>query len=346
MPLHISVCPYRLLFKHPFGTAHGLRDGTDALFVRVEEEGAIGFGEITLPPYVREGIVDSRARLHQIAHSRSWTVDDLLLEIDNLGSLEGAPATRAGLHCALLDARAWRSGKTVAQCLECSGSESPSVLMTIGICDPNVALQRLAELPATGAVKLKVGDQLASRRISHLVESTDARFILDGNQGISSVVEAQELVEMIPLGRLIGIEQPFAMERDDWNHELTERTGAVVFADESLQGPQDLERVSKSFGGINIKLMKCGGLDKAYALAVQANQLKMQVMLGCMSESSLGCTAMAQLAGEASVIDLDGPWLLRNDPWLGIMVDHGTMVLPEGPGLGVRGRFALSFVDP
>ena len=345
MPLRISVCPFRLLFKHPFGTAHGLRDGTDALFIRVEDEGAVGFGEIALPPYVRESVLDARARLRQIAAFRSWTLDDLLLQIDELESLKGAPATRAGLHCALLDASARRSGKTVAQVLACSVKESPSVLMTIGICDPDLVLQRMAELPATGAIKLKVGDSLAFKRISIVVESTDARILLDGNQGFSSIDEAENLVALVPPIRLIGLEQPFNPAHDDWNQKLTKRTGVQVFADESLQDLGDLVRVSGFFNGINIKLMKCGGLDKARALVVQAKQLNMRVMLGCMSESSLGCTAMAQLTGEAAVIDLDGPWLLRNDPWLGITVDKGAMILPEGPGLGVRSEIELDYSD-
>jgi L-Ala-D/L-Glu epimerase len=345
MPFRITVCPYRLLFKHPFGTAHGLRDGTDALFIRVEEDGAVGFGEITLPPYVRENIEDTRARLRNIAGLREWTLDTLFQSVDDLEPLKEAPAARAGLHCALIDALARRSGHSVAQVLGCAGNESPTVLMTIGICEPDQVLQRMAELPATNAVKLKVGDALASNRIYDLVCSSDVRVLLDGNQGFASVEEAQELIELIPPGRLIGMEQPFSITHDDWNRELTERTGAVVFADESLQSVADLERVARWFGGINVKLMKCGGLDRAHELATRAEILNLRVMLGCMSESSLGCTAMAQLASEASVIDLDGPWLLRNDPWLGIAVNQGQVILPNATGLGVLSRFELDYID-
>ena len=88
------------------------------------------------------------------------------------------------------------------------------------------------------------------------------------------------------------------------------------------------------FSGVNQKLMKCGGLDLAKAMADKARQLGMQVMLGSMSESSLGCSAMAQLAPEADIVDLDGPWLIKNDPFKGIEMVGGQLRLPDTPGMG------------
>ena len=81
MPLRFSCCPYRLLFKHPFGTAHGLRDGTDVLFIRLEENGEVGYGEVTLPPYLTETVRDAIERLRSVVSHGSWTGQTLYLSL-------------------------------------------------------------------------------------------------------------------------------------------------------------------------------------------------------------------------------------------------------------------------
>jgi len=345
MALRIAVCPYRLLFKHPFGTAHGHRDGTDALFVRVEEDRVAGHGEVTLPPYVRENVAEARRRIGEIARLRTWSLESLLAELDTLHALEGSPATRAGLHSALIDALARKHGRSVAEELGINSREKPLTVMTIGICTPQEALNRLSELPPGTALKLKVGDDLAISRIRALIESSAARVLLDGNQGLESVAEAARIVGTVPSERLIGVEQPFSTEHDNWNRELSRATGAGVIADESLQGIADLERVKDFFDGVNIKLMKCGGLDQAHELAEHADALNLRVMLGCMSESSLGCGTMAQLASEAHILDLDGPWLLKNNPWQGLGLKEGRLVIPSQHGNGIEALLDLDYSD-
>lgn len=344
MPLRIQVCPYRLRFKHPFATAHGPRDGTDALFVRVEEDGWLGHGEITLPPYVKETIAGARSRLMALAQRRIWTAEELLAGLDQLAELVDSPPTRAGLHTALADLLAKRRNQSVKEELACNGFEQPVMVVTIGICAPEEALKRLGDLPRA-AIKMKVGDALAIRRITAVLEATDAAILLDGNQGIGSVREALDLMDAVPAQRRLGIEQPFAPTHDDWNLALRDACGATVYADESFQGIDDLERIAARFDGINIKLMKCGGLDRARDIAVRADALNLRVMLGCMSESSLGCTAMAHLSSEAQLLDLDGPWLLQNDPWHGMGIAAGRLAMPKGTGLGVKPRFELAYID-
>lgn len=347
MPLRITVCPYRLLFKRPFGTAHGLRDGTDALFIRVEDEGFHGHGEITLPPYLKETVPGVRSRIAAIARLGHWGTDELLALLDDLEPIRDSAPTRAGMHMALVDLIAKKKQRSLAEHLGVAGRETPVALFTIGICSVEDALDQLRELPCTHALKVKAGDQLAPRRISTLIESCNTIVLVDGNQGFQSVEDACKVLDAIPRDRLIGLEQPFSTRNDSWNRDLADISGAVVFADESAQGIQDLERIARDFEGVNIKLMKCGGLDHALQLAIRADQLKLRVMLGCMSESSLGCTAMAHLASEAQVMDLDGPWLLANDPWRGITFGpNGQYSMPTGAGIGVESQIELPFIDP
>ena len=143
--------------------------------------------------------------------------------------------------------------------------------------------------------------------------------------------------------RLVGLEQPFAVKDEGIQAELQRELHVCIYGDESIWGSADLERASGTFGGVNIKLMKCGGLDKAKAMADRAAELGMKVMLGCMSESSLGCTAMAHLAGAADLLDLDGPLLIRNDPFDGMIMKNGKLVMPEGPGIGANLTAELEF---
>ncbi len=294
MSLAITICPYRLLFKHPFGTSHGLRDGTDALFVRLEEDGVLGYGEVTLPPYVKETVPGAMDRLRILAGQGPWSARKLGEALADHRFLEDMPALRAGLQMAYFDHLSNISKTPVYQLLNANIPVCHLPVMTLGICPPNEVLEKLQELPPTGAFKLKVGDDRAAERLGSVLKHTSAKVLLDGNQGMVSVSSAVELIERIPAERLIGFEQPFDTGRDPDSRELAKRTGAVVFADESLQDEADMDRVARAFGGVNIKLMKCGGLDRAFRLAERARELGLKVMLGSMSESELGCTAMAR----------------------------------------------------
>lgn len=154
---------------------------------------------------------------------------------------------------------------------------------------------------------------------------------------------AMDWIQAVGLDRILGVEQPFSVEQDPWNRILAQQGKVTVFADESMQDLGSLQASSRYFGGVNLKLMKCGGLDRALAMADEAGRTGLKLMLGSMSESSLGCTAMAQLACMADVVDLDGPWLLANDPFTGITMAQGRLVLPSGPGFGTTLRAQLDF---
>lgn len=333
MALTFSYCPYRLLFKHPFSTSLGLRDGTDTLFIRAEEDGVFGYGEVTLPPYVNETIAGTIERTVSVAGKAFPRPGQLLTQLETLEEIKDAPGFRAGLSTALIDLISKNRQWPVRKLLEISGIERPITLMTIGVCTEEEALARLAELPKSGGLKLKVGDAASGTRVARIIGVDDRRLLLDGNQGFKTMLDAADLARSAG-DRLIGFEQPFETGTDAMNDWLVEETAVTVFADESIQNRADLGAKYAHFSGVNLKLMKCGGLDLAKAMADKARQLGMQVMLGSMSESSLGCSAMAQLAPEADIVDLDGPWLIKNDPFKGVDMVDGELRLPEGPGMG------------
>jgi L-alanine-DL-glutamate epimerase-like enolase superfamily enzyme len=111
-----------------------------------------------------------------------------------------------------------------------------------------------------------------------------------------------------------------------------------VIADEASLHPADVPKLAPYFDGVNVKVDKCGGLLEALRMIEMARSLGLKVMLGCMISSSVAITAAAQLSPLVDYADLDGHLLIRNDPYVGVKVERGKLVLPEGPGLGLRAR--------
>jgi len=114
------------------------------------------------------------------------------------------------------------------------------------------------------------------------------------------------------------------------------RVHMPILADEACLHPADIPKVAGAFDGVNIKLMKCGGVLEAYRMIQLARSLGLKIMLGCMIESSIGITAAAHLSPLVDWADLDGNLLIANDPYVGVKVEKGKLVLPERPGLGLR----------
>lgn len=217
--------------------------------------------------------------------------------------------------------------------------------MTIGIMPSAEVEDALHALPTSGALKVKVDGPGSLLTIERVKQLDQRKLFIDSNQGLRSIQEALELIRASGEERILGFEQPFDKDAIALHTELGRRTAATIYADESIQDLAELEARHEAFGGINLKLMKCGGVDLARTMAERTLELGKQVMLGSMSESSLGCTAMAHLIPYATVVDLDGPWLIQNDPFVGITMENGLIQMPSGPGWGTQLRVDLGFAS-
>lgn len=338
--MRLSYAPYRLRFKRPLALAHGTRDGTDALFLRIEHQGRTGYGEVTLPPYL--GIAP-KAVLKELQGLVEEGVESLLLK--SLSTSHGSDPVgisaplRAGLNMAFNDLMAKRKGVSMNHWIDAAekpqGGQTPVNVFTLTSSDLNDMSGTLSKIPEGIGLKLKVGSADNVPLVEAVAAAYDGPVLLDGNQGCPSVDHVLKLVGILGEQRVLGIEQPFAPGGVDLHADLASRTRVAVIADEAVRGPKDLEAAAKVYGGVNIKLIKCGGLDRAGWMIRRARELGMQVMLGCMSESSLGCAAIACLGPGADILDLDGPWLLANDPFAGIRWEQGAMVIQDAPGIGV-----------
>ena len=134
------------------------------------------------------------------------------------------------------------------------------------------------------------------------------------------------------------IEQPLPAEDTEGMREVFRHCILPVIADESCREEADVERCHGLFHGINIKLMKCGGLTPARRMIDRARALGMKVMVGCMTESSVGIAAIGQLLPLLDYVDMDGALLIRNDPAIGPCIEYGQVHLPESAGTGAALR--------
>lgn len=343
--MQLSMARYRLRFIHPFGTAHGMRDGTDSVFLKVAEDGFCGYGEATLPPYLefsQESVYES-IRFFWLNRVSGAEGDALFSGSDGL-----PPPARAAMEMCYNDLICNLKGVSYETFygIQDVGPGPAPCMVTIGHTSLTDIPLKIKELPNSDVLKVKLGSANDLHLVKALLELDDRPMFLDANQGWSTVSQALDVVAEVGVERLAGLEQPFEKTRWDLHAGLREQLTVPVYADESIQGMEDLERAAEVFGGVNLKLMKCGGLATALRMARRAKELGMKVMLGSMSESTLGCAAMASLQAMADLVDLDGPWLIANDPFEGLAMGKGGMVKRGRVGIGVRLRdnHGLDFV--
>jgi L-alanine-DL-glutamate epimerase-like enolase superfamily enzyme len=160
---------------------------------------------------------------------------------------------------------------------------------------------------------------------------------VDANAAWTAKEAIRIITRLEPLG-VEFVEQPVAASDLAGMRLVRENVPLPIIADESCVTLDDVPRLVDCADGINIKLMKCGGLSPALALIHAARAHHLKVMLGCMIESSLAITAAAHLSPLVDYADLDGALLIRDDPFDGVHVEQGKLILPSRPGLGVRGR--------
>lgn len=195
-------------------------------------------------------------------------------------------------------------------------------------------------------LKLKLGSGDLGLDIATVSVARDAApeadLILDVNGGWDPV-QAPFMIEKLAGYAPAIIEQPIHHSHgpEAWEELRSKIPGnsPPLFADESVQTAADIPALAPFVDGVNVKLLKCGSLDAALAMITSARQHNLQILLGCMIETSLGTTAAAHLAPWVDWIDLDGHFYVENDDFSGITYDsHGNLVMPNRPGIGAIPR--------
>jgi L-alanine-DL-glutamate epimerase-like enolase superfamily enzyme len=320
-----QVRPYHTQFNRPFTTSHGTRTGTDIVILRLEWNGVIGYGEASIPPYRKTDpkVLTEVLRTTPLLHPSSGLnaiFDDLQTRLNN--EHEALAAFDIALH----DLFAQLKGIQVREMLDIPDGQIGKNMYTIATNDLNQLESRVAEAPDTDILKIKLTGVNDEEKLKSIHELTSKQLFLDVNQGWDTIADFHRLNKLLEKSRVVGLEQPFKTDDFDSPGELKEISTIPVFADESFETLEDLGSIASAFSGINIKLMKCGGIRNAMRIIGPARKLGLKVMLGSMSETTCGTAAAMQLAPLVDLLDQDGPWLLKNDPF-----EH-----VGGNGLGIR----------
>jgi L-alanine-DL-glutamate epimerase-like enolase superfamily enzyme len=217
----------------------------------------------------------------------------------------------------------------------CTGTDHyPITNYTIGLASIDIMLAKMQEMPWP-IYKIKLGTEDDVAIVRELRSHTDAIFRIDANCAWT----AKETINNAPLLKELGVEfleQP--LKADDWSgmEEVMHHSVLPIMADESCIVENDVEKCALHFSGINIKLTKCGGLTPALRMIRKAKNLGIKVMVGCMTESTVGISAIAQLLPQLDYVDMDGALLLKKDIATGVAIEaDGRVIFPKRAGSGV-----------
>lgn len=316
--VNIRLHPYQLEFIFPFRIAHGIRTHTDALFVELEHEGVTAFGEATFPPYLSY----TRQTATELLSSISLTgLADHAGIIDPAISLyphmDMQPPALAALDMALWSLKAKLEKTTIRALLGIADTVSPPRTYTLSVCDRDEMAKRIAAGRAFGfdMFKLKMNGVDDRQMLSDFISLFRGPFGVDANQSWSNIEKSIDFAKELESAGCILIEQPFKKDSSFDSLKLRDAIGIPVIADESCQAFADIDIVRPSFSGINIKLQKCGGISPAYKMIKYAREKGLKILIGCMSESIIGCSAGEVLSPLCDWNDLDGSYLVKEVPF-------------------------------
>ncbi len=335
MQLHFY--PYELQLKHTFTVSSYSRTTTPGVQVKIDYQGYTGYGEASMPPYLGQSVESVTAFLQKVnleQFADPFCLEDILTYVDSLSP--GDSAAKAAVDIALHDLVGKMLGAPWYRIWGYDPAKAPSTTFTIGIDTPEVMKEKTLECAGQfNILKVKLGTDRDKELIQTIRSVTDLPLAVDVNQGWGDRFQALDMIYWLKEQGIVMVEQPLAIDRYDDQAWLFERSPLPLFADESIQRLPDVRRMHGLFSGINIKLMKCTGLREAHKMVELARALDMQVMLGCMTETSCAVSAAAQLSPAVDFADLDGNLLISNNLFSGVTVVDGKLTLPSAPGIGI-----------
>lgn len=327
--MQLSYYPYSLNFKYPFKIAHTERSHTDCVFVKIEHNGEYGLGECVFVPYYPESLSTFKRLVSLLELPEEISYDNIRPFIHQLK--QDHPTQRfsiAAIDTALHNLCEKLSGISIKDHYQIPTNEKQTSF-TIGICDKATMEKKLADFPDMSYYKLKVDQKCIKQMTDDFRSLSDKPFVVDANQGFFDKEEALSWCFRLKELGVEYIEQPYHRNDIDSHVWLKELSPIPIIADESFQKLSDFKSIVNGFDGVNIKLMKMGGLTDALTAIQLAQKMDLKIIIGCMSESSIAINAAWNLTHQADWVDLDGAMLLTNDPFsieLGLS-DHDAIQL-------------------
>ena len=328
--------PYELKLKHAFNLAKSSRTTTPDVQVELEYDGIVGYGEASMPPYLGESVESVTKFLSSLDLTQftdPFRMEEILAYVDSVAP--NNRAAKASIDIALHDLLGKIMGQPWYKIWGLSTEKIHPTSFTISNDTPEVVQQKIKESEQYKVLKVKMGVPGDKELVETIRKATDRPLCVDANQGWNSKEYALEMCHWLKEKGCIFVEQPLPKEMLDETAWLREQSPLPIIADEAFQRLPDVVRFKDVYDGINIKLMKSTGLHEAYKMAVLAKSLGMYVMLGCMTETSCGIAAAAQLSPLVDWTDLDGNVLIANDRFEGLSLVDGKVIPSDKPGLGV-----------
>ena len=324
-----------LAFEYPFTISKGTKTHQPTFIVELNFRGIIGYGEAPAIAYygitTDQMVADLEAK-RKFVESFSLTDPKRFWHF-----LHHLFPNNPFLVCAF-DMAGWDiygklRRKPLYELWNLNLANTPKTDYTIGIDSLEKMLEKIDAHPAP-IYKIKVGTADDLEKLKAIRQHTHAIIRVDANAGWS-FDQALETLPVLEQLSIELIEQPLAKEDLEGAKILKEATSIPIIADESCVGERDVEKCAGYFSGINIKLTKCSGITPALEMIKKARLLNLQVMLGCMNESSIGTAALAHMAPMVDFLDADGPLLLKEDLGAGIEFVEYQWKPTLLPGLGI-----------
>lgn len=336
--MQVTAKPYQLELKHPFSIAKFSRTSTPIMLIKLKYEGIIGYGEASMVPYMGESMESATAFLNKVEWKRFTYPFDFAGIIKYLDEIEhGHPAIKAAIDIALNDINGKILNKPCYEIYNADQKKMPVTSYTIGIDTPEIIREKVADAENFKVLKVKLGRENDKELINTIRSVSNLPLYIDANQGWTNKAEAIDMIYWLHDKGALLIEQPMDKADLDGNAWLTGRSPIPILADEAVQRLTDLDGLKGAYHGINVKLMKSAGMYEAHQMILKARSFGMKILMGCMSETSCATQAGIALAPLCDWVDLDGPWLTKNNPFKAPEMADGKYLLKYLPGLGLEG---------
>lgn len=335
--MKVSFYHYNLEMAHPFGISRSVHTVQPSFIVALSQDGQTGYGEATQNRYYDVTPQNLQAGLEALKHeieTYPFTTPEDFFDRFLFPRLKNFRFLMAAIDEAANDLYGKLLGKPLWQIWGYDIDNLPLSTYTIGIDEIEVMKQKLLEKPWP-VYKIKLGTVHDIEIVKSLRSITDKPFRIDANTAwtVSQTIENSKILKELDVE---FIEQPLPYDQYDKMRQVKAGSVLPVIADESVRIEADIKKCYDSFDGVNIKLVKAGGITPAKRMLNEARKLGMKTMIGCMTESSVGISAAAQLLPLCDYADLDGAILLKKDIAKGVTLEDGKIILPQKNGTGVE----------
>jgi L-alanine-DL-glutamate epimerase-like enolase superfamily enzyme len=327
----------RLNLRHTWTTTMSSSEYRDVIYARYTRDGVTGLGEGA--PIVRynEDAKSAQAMLEKVRdlvqNSDPWHYDKLMARV--VKQVPGEHAGKAALDLALLDWVGKKLNVPLYRLFGLDPADAPVTTMSIGVDTPEMTRKKVEEAAAFPVLKIKMGIGKDEATLEAIRAVTDKRLRVDANEGWKTKEEAVEKINWLEKHGVEFVEQPLRADMIEETKWVRSKVHLPIIGDEACTEAAIIPRLAEAYDGLNVKLDKAGGVLEAHRWISIAKALGMKTMLGCMVSSSISVTAAAQLSPLVDYADLDGNLLIANDPYRGVQVEQGKLILPNRPGLGL-----------